>query len=53
MTVDRVVLRVSCVVCGTALLIAYAVTGADGALVGAASTLIGVGIDVLRERIEK
>ena len=53
MTVNRNLLRVVCVVCGTVLFIVYSVTGANGALTGAAGTLIGVGIDILREHTGK
>ena len=48
---DRKILRIVCVICGTALLITYAITRVDGVLVGAATTLIGVGVDLLGERV--
>ena len=48
---DRKILRIVCVICGTALLVTYAVTKVDGVLIGAATTLIAAGVDILGERI--
>jgi len=50
---DRKTLRIVCVICGTALLITYALTGVNGVLVGAATTLIGVGVDILGDKVAK
>ena len=50
MEISKNAVRLTCIVCGTALFIVYALTGANGVLTGAAGTLIGVGMDVLRDR---
>ena len=50
---DRKTLRIVCVICGTILLVTYVVTGKDGVLIGAATTLLGAGADILGERLSK
>jgi len=52
LNVDRDFIRCVSIVCGSLLFCVYAVTKSDGLLTGAAGILIGVGIDVLRNREE-
>ena len=48
---DRKTLRIVCVICGTVLLVTYAITGANGVLVGSATALLGAGSDILGEHL--
>ena len=49
---DSTILRISLLAAGVILLVVHALTGENGTLVASGATLIGVAVDVTKEKLE-